>query len=135
MEVLKSLIYSLLFRELIKSKRHDNTILEAIKDIEDKKFWKACYVLLRATIHMLKLLRMCDSNEPCMDKIYYMCHRTSEAFKASVADLNDETLFPFNPAATNMEIGIWMSKEEKEVFGRSSDGEDGDLFQADVDEE
>jgi hypothetical protein len=127
MEVLKALIYSLLFRELIKSKRHDNTILEAIKDIEDKKFWKACYVLLRATIHMLKLLRMCDSNEPCMDKIYYMCHRTTEAFKASVADLNDETLFPFNPAATNMEIGIWMSEEEKEVFGRSSDGEDVEL--------
>jgi hypothetical protein len=56
-----------------------------------------------------------------------MCHRTSEAFKASVADLNDETLFPFNPAATNMEIGIWMSEEEKEVFGRSSDGEDVEL--------
>jgi hypothetical protein len=34
-----------------------------------------------------------------------------------------------------MEIAIWMSEEEKEVFGRSSDGEDGDLFQADVDEE
>jgi hypothetical protein len=43
----------------------------AVHDIEDDKFWKCLYVLLRAVYPALRALRYCDSNLPVMDKISF----------------------------------------------------------------
>ena len=51
------------------------------------------YIQLRAVFPALRALWYCNSNMPCMDKIYYLSHRTSEAIENSQDDLNDERLF------------------------------------------
>ncbi len=47
----------------------------AVMDIQDAKFWKCLYILLRAVFSALKLLRYCDANKPSMDKIFFLSHR------------------------------------------------------------
>jgi hypothetical protein len=66
---------------------------EAIKDVENLKFWKCLYILLRAVYPALRTLRYCDCSTPMMDKIYYLSHRTTEAIKKSQEFLDDEALF------------------------------------------
>ncbi len=51
------------------------------------------YILLRAVFLALRALRYCNSNTPCMNKIYYLSHRTRVAIENSQDDLNDERLF------------------------------------------
>ena len=51
----------------------------AVMDIQEAKFWKCLYILLRSVFPALKLLRYCDANKPSMDKIFYLSHRTTEA--------------------------------------------------------
>jgi hypothetical protein len=53
----------------------------ALHDIQDNKFWKCLYVLLRAVFPALWALRYCDSNTPVMDKIYFLSHRTTAAIQ------------------------------------------------------
>jgi hypothetical protein len=70
-----------------------NSAKGAVQDINDENFWKCMYILLCAVFPALRALRYCDSNTPCMDKIYYLSHRTMVAIKNSQDDLNDERLF------------------------------------------
>jgi hypothetical protein len=70
-----------------------NSAKGAVQDINDENFWKCMYILLRAVFHALRALRYCNSNTPCMDKIYYLSHRTTVAIEISQDDLNDERLF------------------------------------------
>ena len=65
----------------------------AIQDIQNPKFWKAIYVLLRAVYPHLRFLRFCDSNTPVMDKLYFLCHRATEALKLSFNDEDQDSLF------------------------------------------
>ena len=65
----------------------------AVQDIKDDNFWKCMYILLRAVFPALRALRYCDSNTPCMDKLYYLSHRTTVAIEKSQDDLNDKSLF------------------------------------------
>ncbi len=51
------------------------------------------YVLLHALFSSLKALRLCDDNNPGMDKIYYFVDCAHAAIAKSVAVLDDETLF------------------------------------------
>ncbi len=90
-----------------------NHVIEAVREIEDNKFWKRIYFLLRALFSSLKALQLCNTNFPRMDKIYYFVHRARAAVAKSVAVLNNETLF--GPIAEdNIEI---IASEADEVFG------------------
>jgi hypothetical protein len=53
-----------------------NSAKGAVHDIKDNNFWKCMYILLRAVFPALRALQYCDSNTPCMDKLYYLSHRT-----------------------------------------------------------
>ena len=46
-----------------------------------------------AVFPALRALRYCDSNTPCMDKLFHLSHRTTAAIENSLDDLNDESLF------------------------------------------
>jgi hypothetical protein len=70
-----------------------NSAEEAVHDIKDDNFWKCMYILLRAVFPALRTLGYCNSNTPCMDKLYYLSHRTMVAIEKSQDDLNDESLF------------------------------------------
>jgi hypothetical protein len=70
-----------------------NSAKGTVHDIKDNNFWKCMYILLRAVFPALRALRYCDSNTPCMDKLYYLSHRTTVAIEKSQDDLNDKSLF------------------------------------------
>ena len=63
-----------------------------VEDIEDKKFFKCMCVVLCAVHPALHALRYCDSDEPIMNKLYFLTHRTTEALGKSKAKL-DSWLF------------------------------------------
>jgi hypothetical protein len=65
----------------------------AIQDIEDKKFWKCLYILLRSVFPALRALCFCIASRPVMDKIFFLSHRTTQAIKRSQEFLNDSNLF------------------------------------------
>jgi hypothetical protein len=65
----------------------------ALHDIQDNKFWKCLYVLLRAVFPALWALRYCDSNTPVMDKIYFLSHRTTAAIQKSQEFFEEVGLF------------------------------------------
>jgi hypothetical protein len=41
----------------------------------------------------LRVFGYCNSNTHCMDKLYYLSHRTTVAIEKSQDDLNDKSLF------------------------------------------
>ena len=65
----------------------------AVFDIQEAKFWKCLYILLRSVFPALKLLRYCDANKPSMDKIFFLSHRTTQSIEKSFDSLNDKELF------------------------------------------
>lgn len=75
--VLRSTIHQPKFIVLEKNE----CIRAAIFDISDDVFFKALYVLLRAVYPALLVLRVCDSNKPFMDQVYYLVHLSTEAMK------------------------------------------------------
>ncbi len=60
------------------------------------------YILLCSVFPALRALWYCNSNMPCMDKVYYLSHRTTVAIENSQADLNDERLFGSLKADRNL---------------------------------
>ncbi len=64
----------------------------AVQDIKEENFWKCMYILIRAVFPALRALWYCDSNMPCMDKLFHLSHRTTVAIEDSLVDLNDESL-------------------------------------------
>ncbi len=78
--------------EIFKS-NSDQQCQRAVQDINDDNFWKCMYILLRGVFPALSALRYCDSNTPCMDKIYYVSPRTMVAIENLQDDLNNERLF------------------------------------------
>ena len=86
-DVLLSTVHTVTFRDLPKN---DHT-KAAIIDSTDRRFFKALYILLRALYPAA--LRYCDKNDPAMDKIYFLAHRTSLALEWSISLLDDMDLF------------------------------------------
>ena len=86
---LKATVYQQKFLDL----KLNDSARSAVIDIQDDKFWKCIYVLLRAVFPALKALCYCDANKPAMDKIFYLSHRTTTAIENSIDSLNDEDLF------------------------------------------
>ncbi len=70
-----------------------NSAKGSVQDMNDENFWKCMYILLCVVFPALRALWYCNSNTPCMDKIYYLSHRTTVAIKNSQDDLNDKRLF------------------------------------------
>jgi hypothetical protein len=69
-----------------------NSAKGEVHDINDKNFWKCMYILLCAVFPAVRALWYCNSNMPCMDKLYYLSHRTTVAIEKSQDDLNDKSL-------------------------------------------
>jgi hypothetical protein len=86
---LKAIIHQQKFLDLTLT----NSVKGAVQDINDDNFWKCMYILLHAVFPELRALWYCNSNTPCMDKIYCPSHRTTVAIENSQGDLNDERLF------------------------------------------
>ena len=97
----------------------NETVGAAVRDIKDDKFWKCCYIVLRAVFPALKLLRYCDKSTPAMDKIYYLSHRTTIALEKSEEHLNDEALFGDMPNSCNL-------YRERSIIGGDSDDDNDD---------
>ncbi len=70
-----------------------NSAKGAVHDINDENFLKCMYILLCAVFPALRALWYRDSSTPCMDKLYYLSHRTTVAIEKSLDDLNDKSLF------------------------------------------
>lgn len=70
-KLLKTTVHGAAFTSVLVN----NKVELAVKDIDNKVFWKAIYILLRAVFHALKMLRYCDSNIPAMDKIFHLIKR------------------------------------------------------------
>ena len=123
-EVLIATIHQLKFRSL---KLNDRDRL-AVRDIQDSKFWKAVYTLLRAVYPGLRSLRMADGNKPAMAHSYHLTHRTTTAINKSVCLLNDEDLFGSSTDDDD------LAREDKEIYGEGSDEEnEGDEGEDDDD--
>ncbi len=96
----------------------------AALDIQDDKFWRRMYVLLRAVFPALKALRYCDSSQPMMDKLYFLTHKTTQALKNSEQYFNDRELF----GTTTIDIGL--ENESQIVFGEEN--EDNEMLVEDT---
>ena len=75
-------------------KRVKAFITRSADNVKDTTFWKRIFVLLRALIPILKLLRYADSNKPNMDKVCFCVHQALVHLRKSKDDLMDEDLFP-----------------------------------------
>ena len=109
---LKATIHQQQFRDLTLN----GSAKAAVHDIEDDKFWKCLYVLLRAVYPALRALRYCDSNSPVMDKIYFLSHRTTEAIKQSQDFFNEVGLFSTD-GLEDMDLASEMNQVFEDVIG------------------
>jgi hypothetical protein len=96
------MIHLICLQQPLKATIHQQTFLNlaltnstkgAVHDIKDDNFWKCMYILLCVVFPALRALWYCDSNTPCMDKLYYLSHRTKVAIEKSQDEMNDESLF------------------------------------------
>ena len=107
-------IHQRIFRELDLSA----SVEASVRDIENPRFWRAIYTLLRAVYPALLALRRCDSSSPSMSKIYYLTHRATTAIQQSMDALNDEELF------SDFAQGDF-ALEEGMVYGGEGEDDDG----------
>lgn len=98
-------------------KRVKAFITRSADDVKDATFWKRIFVLLRALIPILKLLRYADSNKPNMDKVCFCVHQALVHLRKSKDDLMDEDLFPAS-------YTISKETEEDATFDSDSEGDD-----------
>ena len=112
-DVLMSTVHAAQFKEVEKT----DVVSSAIKDINDPKFFKAMYIVLRAVYPAIRVLRYCDKGEPCMDKLYYLTSRATDAINRSKEFLNDPVNFQF-------EEDITLVMEEQEIYGAATANED-----------
>ena len=125
---LKATVHQQKFRSL----PLNESALMAVFDIQEAKFWKCLYILLRSVFPALKLLRYCDANKPSMDKIFFLSHRTTQAIEKSLESLNDKKLFgSLTPDRNLMHGDINLdgaddSDDEEEVAFADSDDDDDD---------
>ncbi len=96
----------------------NNSVRAAVHDIKDDKFWKCIYILLRAVFPALRLLCYCNKNQPTMDKIFFLSHRTTLALGKSEEFLNDKSLFGSLRSDSN------LTQESNIVLGEGGDESD-----------
>ena len=126
---LKATVHQQKFRSLLLNK----SAQMAVFDIQDAKFWKCLYILLRSVFPALKLLCYCDSNKPLIDKIFFLSHRTTQAIEKSLDCLNDKELFGSLTPDRNLTHGDInldgaddSDDEEAVTFADSDDEDDTD---------
>jgi hypothetical protein len=118
-DALKATVNTVKFRELLKSVSNIASIRECVADIENSQFFRALYVLLRAVYPALRVLRYCDSNEPMMDKLYYLSYRATQALKKSIECLDDEATFDNWLAEADLEVNY--EQEQAELDAETED--------------
>jgi hypothetical protein len=90
-QALLAMIHQQKFLDLKSAKKQ--SVRMAVQDIEDNKFWKCLYILLRSIFPALRALHFCDARQPVMDKIFFLSHRTTQAIERSQEFLNDSNIF------------------------------------------
>ncbi|KAL3769143.1 hypothetical protein ACHAWU_001211 [Discostella pseudostelligera] len=116
---LKATIHQQQFLDL----KLNSTTKAAVMDVQDDKFWKSIYILLRAVFPALKALRYCDSSQPMMDKLYFLSRRTTQALKNSQVSFNDTDLFGTTVIDGN------LAREGEIVFGEEMEDEEDEVVQ------
>jgi hypothetical protein len=111
-DVLMSTVHAAQFKEIDKT----DVVSVAIKDINDPKFFKAMYIILRAVYPAIRVLWYCDKGEPCMDKLYYLTSCATDAINRSKEFLNDPDNFKFED--------ITLVMEEEEIYGAATANKD-----------
>jgi hypothetical protein len=95
----------------------NGSVRAAVQDINNDKFWKCKYLLLRAVFPALRLRHYCDKSKPAMDKIFFLSHRTTLALNKSEEFLNDRHLFGSLSSDSN------LNQEGNIVLGDGGDEE------------
>ena len=113
-----STIHQQKFLELESVKKQ--SVRHAIRDIEDKKFWKCLYIILHCVFPALRALHFCDASRPVIDKIFFLSHRTTEAIIRSQEVLNDPNLFGAFKMDRNLQT------EGNAILGGDSDDDEGE---------
>jgi hypothetical protein len=108
-----STVHAAQFKEVDKS----DVVSATIKDINDPKFFKAMYIVLRAVYPAIRVLRYCNKREQCMDKLYYLTSCATDAINRSKELLNDPDNFKFDEDIT-------LVMEEEEIYGAATANED-----------
>ena len=119
-----------------RDKKSRQVIVRAGEDVQNPRFFKAIWVLLRSLWPALKILRNCDKSEPQMDKLYYYIHKGREALKKSAQALDDPDLFDTHATVSNDLISDTTfsddndegsdSEDEEESLGEEEDNETED---------
>ncbi len=86
---LKATIQNPSFASLLRN----NHVAPAIKDIDDKVFWKVIYCLLHALFPALKALMYCHSNIHAIDKIIFLVKKADGALLDSQKSLDNKNIF------------------------------------------
>ena len=115
-EALKFTIHQQKFRDLTLNA----SARAVVKDIGDDKMWKSMYILLRSIFPALRALRYCDTSKPSMDKIFFLCHRTTKAIEQSKEFLDDDNLFG------SLKIDSNLRREGNTVWGGDDDDDEED---------
>jgi hypothetical protein len=95
----------------------NDSVMAAVQDINDDKFWKCIYLLIRAVFPALRLLCYCDKSKLAIDKIFFLSHRTTLALNKSEEFLNDRHLFGSLRSDSN------LNREGNIVLGDRGDEE------------
>ena len=82
------------------------------QDIENNKMWKVIYIFMITLFPELLVLRFDDSNQDCVDKLYYMCHRITHDVMKSSTSLNDRYFLP-SPEADNDSDGFQFDTSDE----------------------
>ena len=95
-----------------------NSAKGAVQDIKEDKFWKCMYILLRAMFPALRALRYCDSNTPCMDKLFHLSHRTTVAIKERLFGSlkTDRNLIEEGNIVLGSNLNNSANSDEDEIF-------------------
>ncbi len=96
----------------------NDSVIAAMHDIKDNKFWKCVYLLVCAVFPTLRLLRYCDKSKSATDKMFFLSHRTTLALEKSEKFLNDRNLFGSLRSDSN------LTKEGNIVLGEGGDRSD-----------
>ena len=117
-----SLVHDPKFAELDLVKNEDR-VLCAVKDVKNVKWWRAKFYLVRVVYSALIALRYADSNEPGMDKIFFLTNRVTEAIIKYEEVLNDADLFDIEDDGN-------VAFEMEQVYGELEDEREGETMAA-----
>jgi hypothetical protein len=134
-DAFESLLVSPAFKELKKSQKPPEDLIAILKMTE---FWGFLYHFMRAMYGPLRLLRLCDMKDPCMDKILYFVNKTSEILESDKGrfDLWNDLEDNESVLVQTMVRYCWKRVLERDENGNDSDSlEENCVLDEDEDDE